>query len=225
MQEFQQKRLGIIFLNYLNKPYAQQAKKSIGDYELFEVDKVGISAAINEGLRHFEGYDAIGICANDIELPAGAMDFMFQAAFNVPNSGVVACYCVETLPPEKDVHGYKIHPVWGVFGNCVITKDVLETIGYFNEAQDPYGMQDSDYCYRANNAGFLNYYIGGYTANHLNNDTVSHSDYRKMKDEGLNKALKTFNEWKLFYDEGEWYLPYEQENYLINMQQWQNLNT
>lgn len=229
MQEYQQKRLAIIYLNYkseIREALKEKVLQSLAGYPLIEVNELGISNAINIGMKQaFEsGADNVLICANDIEMPTGSIEAMLNAAESIPNTGMVACYCVEHLPAQTEVNGITIHPAWGVFGNSLITKQAFETVGYWNLDHDPYKMNDSDYCYRLHKAGLLNYYIGGYKAIHLDNDAGSKTDYRLWKDESLSKALPIFNQWKEVYDKGQWYLPYEQENYLINMQQWQSQN-
>jgi hypothetical protein len=123
------------------------------------------------------------------------------------------------MPELIKVNDQDICPAWGVFGNYLLTRTAFEKIGYWNEDHDPYGMNDSDYCYRLHKAGFLNYYIYGLQAHHLGADVHSGTDYRKMKDESLSKAGAIYNEWKQVYDSGNLHLPYLQENYTIKMNQ------
>ena len=49
-------------------------------------------------------------------------------------------------------------------------------------------MQDSDYGLRLTQLGFKSYYIKGLQSQHLGHDVGEQTEYRKMKDEGLNKA-------------------------------------
>jgi hypothetical protein len=64
----------------------------------------------------------------------------------------------------------------------------IDKIGYFNEAYDPYGMQDRDYSYRLQMTGHFNYYLIGLTAEHIGHDVGQDTPYRRMKDEGLSKC-------------------------------------
>ena len=144
---------------------------------------------------------------------------MVHDAELIPNTGMSAIHCVEGLPDEQTINGIKCHPSWGVFGNTLLTKNAFETIGYFNTDHDPYGMQDSDYCYRLHKAGFTNYYISMLRAEHIGGDVGTGTEYRKMKDEGLNKAGYIFGKWQKIYDNGHIHLPYLQENYIIQMNQ------
>jgi hypothetical protein len=218
--------IGVIFLNYLRKEYSDKALQSISvqniDFEVLQVEQKGISKAINIGLNHFfenRKAEYVFICANDIELPLGAFNKMIHVASHIPETGVSAIHCVESLPDLQKVNDQDICPAWGVFGNYLLTKAAFDKIGYWNEDQDPYGMNDSDYCYRLHKAGFLNYYIYGLHANHLGSDVHSGTDYRKMKDEGLNKAANIFGKWQKAYDLGNLYIPYLQEDYIIKMNQ------
>lgn len=206
--------MSVILLNYKARTeYTEQVLQSIGQEEVYIVDRLGISAAINEGVQYFfevKKYDYVFICANDIRLPLGWKHKALEAYQNIPDTGMAAIYCVETLPEPQVINGVKVHPAWGVFGDCMITRKAFEMVGYWNEAQDNYGMNDSDYCYRLHKAGLLNYYLSDIRAEHLGNDVGNSTEYRKMKDEGLSVALDKFNTWKVKYDAGELYLPYNQ---------------
>jgi hypothetical protein len=217
---------GIIYLNYKRKEHSERALQSVldgkADYELLEVEMFGIAAAINYGLKHFfedKGLQNVAICANDIVMPCGWLSKMIEDAKAIPETGMSAIHCVEGLPDEQTINGIKVHPAWGVFGCGLLTKAAFDKVGYFNTDHDPYGMQDSDYCYRLTKAGFLNYYTSMLKAEHIGGDVGTGTDYRKMKDEGLSKAGNIFGKWQKVYDEGQVYLPYLQENYIIEMNQ------
>ena len=215
---------GTIFLNYQRKEYSERAVQSLDVCitELHVIERFGISAAINEGLKYWfedNNAEAVYICANDIEMPAGYRERINEALQAIPETGIIAVHCVESLPAKQIVNGLKIHPAWGVFGNYLLTRKAFDVVGYWNTDHDPYGMNDSDYCYRLHKAGFLNYYLHGLQANHLGNDVGEKTDYRLMKDKGLSKAGETFAKWQQVYDKGQLYLPYEQEELIINMTQ------
>lgn len=212
----------IVFLNYQRKEHTNLALQSIEGYDTFMVEKFGISAAINEGLRYYfeqMNLDYVIVCANDIVMPKGSIDALLHAAKTIPETGIAAVYCVESLPEPKEVNGVTVHPIWGVFGNFIVTRKAFETVGYFNLDQDPYGMQDSDYCYRLSKAGFLNYYVSGFKADHIGHDVGSGTEYRKMKDDGLSVAANKFGQWQKIYDKGFVYLPFEQSENIIDNKQ------
>lgn len=215
---------GTIFLNYQRKQYSEQAVQSLDVCitELHVVERLGISAAINEGLKYWfkdNGADAVFVCSNDIEMPKDYRYKALEALTHIPETGLIAFHCVESLPPKQYINGLPVHPAWGVFGNYLLTRQAFEAVGYWNTDHDPYGMNDSDYCYRVHKAGFLNYYLADVQAKHLGHDVGEKSEYRQMKDEGLNKAGAIFNKWQQIYDKGNLYLPYEQEDYIIEMNQ------
>jgi hypothetical protein len=88
-------------------------------------------------------------------------------------------------------------PVKGssVFGTWVMTKQTFKKIGYFNEFSK-YGLWDSAYNKRCEDAGLINGYVNGRDSIHVANDMDTSSDYRKMKTKELNKAKKGFTEYE-----------------------------
>lgn len=203
-------KVAVIFLNYGERTgYTDKVLASVNragyHFDLNIVDHKGIAAAINKGISEMPGYDYYAILANDILLPNNWLKEMVRYAETIPNTGILGIHCVETLP-EKDANG--VHPTWCPFGNWLISAEVVNKIGGFNTYHDPYGMQDSDYGCRATKAGFYNYYIPNLKAEHIGHDVGNGTEYRKMKDEGLNKALATYNKWVSHYDiTGNLYLP------------------
>lgn len=206
-------RVAAIFLNYGDrKEHTNTVLAKINQaghhFDFLMVDKKGIAAAINYGLHSMPGYDAYAILANDILLPINWLAHMVEAATRIPNTGIVGIHCVEWLP-EVDANG--VRPTWCPFGDWLITKELFDKIGYFNEAHDPYGMQDSDYGYRATKAGFYNYYLKDLKSEHVGHDVGSGTEYRKMKDDGLSKAGAIYAESVSLYNEtNNLFIPYGQ---------------
>lgn len=215
-------RVAIIFLDYQRHEHSKKALGNLANagypFDLFTVDKKGIAAALNEGIEtsmywddirgYIMQYDAIFTMANDIIMPDNWLLKMVQSI--IPGkTGIVGIHTVETLQP-KDEHGN--HPTMMPFGNVLIMKEVIEKIGFFNTDHDPYGMQDSDYGYRATKAGFYNYYIPNAKAEHIGHDVGSGTEYRKMKDDGLAIAGEKYNKWIAHYEAtGNYYLPFNQD--------------
>lgn len=129
--------------------------------------------------------------ANDILLPQNWLRELMVWYENVPNAGMAGIHCVETLHPLNE-HG--VHAGWNVFGSSMISRQVVEMIGYYNEDYNPYGLEDSDYHWRLNKSGFVNFYIPGMTSEHRAHDVGEQSEYRKMKDESLAKNLQLFSD-------------------------------
>jgi GT2 family glycosyltransferase len=175
----------------------------------FETNK-GIAAAINKGITMAlaDQCNAIVTLANDILMPDGWLATMVEYATKIENTGMAGIHCVEGLEP---VNEFGVHPAFTAFGNVLIPKKAIDKIGYFNTAFDPYGMQDADYAFRLNNTGFLNYYLPDMKAEHIGHDVGNGSEYRKMKDEGLNTALDKYNRLtEKFKSENNFYIPSNQ---------------
>lgn len=175
----------------------------------------GIAAAINKGIQLAlkDECEAIVTLANDILMPDGWLAKMVEYAGKIENTGMVGIHCVEGLEPVNDLG---VHPAYTAFGNVLIPKKAIDKIGYFSTAFDPYGMQDADYAFRLNETGFINYYVPGLKAEHIGHDVGNGSEYRKMKDESLNKAAGIYNELTRRYAaSGEYYVPFNDRNDII----------
>jgi len=212
-------KVAIIFLDYMRHDHTPAALKNLTNaghpFDLFTIDVKGVARAINQGLNKFylqneffkTSYDAYVTMANDITMPDGWLKSMVHAMI-YDNAGIIGIHTVEALP-EKDING--MHPTFMPFGNVLIKAEVVEKIGFFNEDHDPYGMQDSDYGYRATKAGFYNFYLPGMKAEHIGHDVGDTSEYRKMKDAGLAIAGEKYTKWCEHYDKaGNYYLPFNQ---------------
>lgn len=219
-------KLLIIFLDYLRHDFTEQTKSAnfanAGyPFDVFEVNMRGVSKALNEGLRHAEvnNYDAVVTMANDILMPNNWLALMVQYASMITNTGTVGIHCVESIGAVECINGLPINR-WDVaFGNALIPMNVIKSVGYFNIDHDPYGMQDSDYAYRCTANGYMHYYIHGLQSEHIGHDVGNGTEYRAMKDEGLAKVEKKNIYWKEWYERNGYYLPYDQEEFLINKEQ------
>lgn len=198
-------KVAIIFLDYLRHDHTNQALHSIANagyqFDMFTINRLGIASAINEGIEKTKDYDAIVTCSNDIEMPDNWLQRMVEVSSAIENTGMCGIHCVESKGELSHINGYAIHQNFTAFGNVLIPRKAIDTIGKFNEDYDPYGMQDADYAYRLNKTGFTNYYISGLTSNHIGHDVGSQSDYRKMKDEGLALSDAKWQKWIKHYDE------------------------
>jgi hypothetical protein len=82
----------------------------------------------------------------------------------------------------------------------------IKAVGMWNEDYDPYGMNDSDYGYRVEKSGFINYYLHSFKSEHIGHDVGVDNEYRRAKDAGLAKASQVW---------GESMARYEKEGYKI----------
>lgn len=216
-------RVRVILLDYLRHDHTENALRTNTlrakyPFDLIKIDMKGLSAAFNEGLKDSLDYDAVVFMANDIELPERWLADMVHYATHIPNTGTIGFHTVESLPNPKEVNGLKIWEVLCAFGDTLITKQAIDKVGFFNTDFDPYGTQDYDYSWRVSKVGLLNYYIPG-EAIHVGHDVGNGTEYRKMKDESLARAHAKANHWFQWYEKNGVYLPYDQEEVIINKNQ------
>lgn len=215
-----------IFLDYHRHEFADRVIENITEragypFELIRVDRKGISAAINEGIRLSGDADAVVTLANDILMPEQWLAQMVHHLEKIPETGTCGFHTVENIGGLTNRGGLDIHEWPVAFGNIIIPRSTIEKVGYFNTDFDPYGTQDADYAKRCTMAGLIHYYIQGSRAEHIGHDVGDGSDYRKMKDEGLKIAGEKALHWNHFYEQtGRIYIPYEQEDTLIQMEQY-----
>jgi len=131
-----------------------------GRVGLFVVDRKGIAAATNEGLKraYFSGYDYFCVCGNDIMEPEGWLAARVAVIERLANVGMVAVPLDEVRPALSAEM---------VIGNWMVSREVLDKVGLMNEAFDPYGAIDLDYNKRCSLSGFNNYYLEGMLAKHI----------------------------------------------------------
>lgn len=159
--------------------------------------KRGISAGVNTGLSLTTNYDGVCILANDILLPDNWLSNWVMFSQRVSKTGIIGIHCVEDLPPLTD----GVHKVHTPFGNNFITRELIDTIGGYNTEYDPYGMQDRDYAERATIAGFTNYYLPDLRSEHIGHDVGNNTEYRRMKDESLQRAQAVWDKYQKIYHE------------------------
>jgi GT2 family glycosyltransferase len=159
--------------------------------------KRGIAAGVNTGLRLTSDYDGVCILANDILLPINWLQTWVAYAKKIPKTGIIGIHCVESLPPL--VNG--IHETHTPFGDNFITRELIDAIGGYNTEFDPYGQQDKDFAERAILAGFTNYYLPNMRSEHIGHDVGDGSEYRKAKDESLQKSSAVWDKYQPIYHE------------------------
>lgn len=204
--------INIIFLNYHDKGHSERVKiHNFGNanypFHYIEVNKLGISNAINTGITLSRDYDAVITMANDILMPDNWLARMVEATEKIENTGMCGIHCVEGINIKTNLNGIDVHIQEASFGNVLIPMKAIKKVGLFNMNYDPYGMQDSDYAYRLNKLGFVNYYLHDLRSEHIGHDVGQDTPYRRMKDEGLAKCQTLWNEELAKYE--------EQENYTI----------
>lgn len=138
--------------------------------------------------------DAWVFIGNDIELPKNWLKKLVETSEKIPNNGVVG---INWRPLEFEkviINDTPILLSGRTFGTMFITKATRDKVGRFCEDYGVYGLWDSDYSIRCEQAGLLNYYLHGERSEHRCNDVEENTPYRKMKNESISRAKPIFNE-------------------------------
>lgn len=170
------------------------------DVHILNKENRGIAPMHNQMLTMAKG-DFFCLIGNDIELPPGWLDELVETYKKIPNAGMAGVHCVQDLFPVQNINGVDVRPGWNIFGTMFWSREVFNKIGYFNPAYAPYGLDDSDYHYRLNKSGYINFYLKDARSTHVAEDVGEKSEYRKMKDESQGKNLEIFSQAIKKYDE------------------------
>lgn len=167
------------------------------------VNKAGIAKAMNYGLRMAGHADFYTFLANDMEEPESWL--RIRNAF-LDDQSIGICSFPLAKPANYDSQD--------LIGNYTISRKLYETIGEFNEAFDPYGPIDLDYCHRARKAGFKTMYIPGYYSVH----PQEHGTDNKY---GYSKKKMIEDKWGQHVKDVLGYETGEKPIYIINQSEWQ----
>lgn len=177
-------------------------------YHRFNETNEGYAPALNQMLLRAKG-DYFCVLDPDFAVPDGWLKKLVEVNQAIPNSGTSSIWSVLGHYDPRVVNGYTIEVGPKVFGIKFFNRKVLDTFGGFCEEYAPYGPEDSDYMERINvhPDGYINYYLGGMTAQHLGDDAGSDNAYRKMKWDSLALAHPKFVANLARIASGEYYLP------------------
>lgn len=128
-----------------------------------------IKSGVWDALVDFmNGHDEVGICTPKVVNRDGTLQKQCRRSAAGPWD--TFCYVSglsHAFPHNRHLAGYlmtymdedAVHPCEAVSGSCMfIRREVITKIGYLDEAYYAY-QEDSDYCYRARQAGFQIYYV------------------------------------------------------------------
>ena len=169
-------------LTYGNRPtdiIESNLKRAGCDYKYLEINREGISNALNDGLdiAIIDNYDYIGYLANDIIEPDNWLAKKLEAIQTYPFAGIVASSLGEVKKGIRSEH---------IISNWLVDIKLVNAIGYFNEAMFPYGPIDLDYCERSHIANYNTYYVMDCMAEHLGTHATG-DEYGWDKAEIINK--------------------------------------
>lgn len=147
---------------------------------------------------------------NDIQLPPNWLKTFVQYAEQTEDkAGVIGIDWRQLKYDTINLNGLDVWETTNVFGTMFITKTLREKVGDFCEDYFIYGLWDSDYSLRATAAGFQNFYLPNLRSHHFGNDVGENSEYRRMKDNSLEKAKPIFDANRLEYNKGNYYKKYK----------------
>lgn len=156
----------------------------------------GIARALNQMIIRSKA-DLVFFMPSDIILPNNWLKIMVEYATDIPQSGIIGFEGQDLKLPLQNFETKQgtnkmvncqtkiVLDGCQIFGATMITRNLINTIGYFCEDYLLFGFEDSDYCFRSQIAGFRNYYIPGLKSEHIANDSDSGSLYRQEKDFAL----------------------------------------
>lgn len=155
------------------------------------INREGIANALNDGidLMKKKDYDAIAFLANDLIEPDNWLIKKAMALDSYERAGIVA----SSLDFKREYFNNE-----HIISNWLISKEVIDKIGYFNEEYYPYGPIDLDYCDRTWIAGFNTYYVMDCLAS--GNSTVKDEygyDKQKIVDDFTGLYRKNNDEYRL----------------------------
>lgn len=153
----------------------------------------GVARSLNQLIIRAKG-KYFFFMPNDIELPDGWLATLIKYADVIPNSGIIGFQGQDLVLPSEFIDctdgirreircqpDPRILEGCQVFGATLFTRKLIETIGGFDQAYHPFGLEDSDFCFRSRLAGFLCYYIPGVVAVHKGDRSVQDPEYLSNK--------------------------------------------
>lgn len=180
--------------------------KEFADIHIANTINIGVAKAQNMGLVR-----ALGTCVclmgNDIEMPEHWLYRAMLATTN-PYAGLIGIDCLGKANGKRQiVHGMAVNG-GDVFGTVIFHRErILSKVGYLCNAYGTYGLEDSDFSYRIQQAGLSNYYLHGMTSHHAAPDVGQDTEYRRNKDASLQANAEVFGEMQQWYAERGVYLP------------------
>lgn len=156
--------------------FIELLKQTNPDYIRLNVYNEGIARALNQLIiRATTNY--FFFMPDDILLPKNWASELLRHVEAIPGSGIVGFEGQDLVLPEVECGGLTIRcnanpqdyltDSVQVFGATLMTRNMIDVIGGYCEEYHPYGLEDSDLCFRCVLAGFLCYYIPNLKFNHI----------------------------------------------------------
>lgn len=169
-------------------------------YYVKKKENIGVASGFNflwNMAKHMD-YDFICNIGNDIDLPQNWLKEFYKTYVAIDKEHqYLAIHSVEALPSQKiTVNNKQYIPSDTIFGCTFFNISLLDYVGYFNTAYNPYGLEDSEYTYRCHKSGVICGYLDIGTAHHTGSPygQDDNGEYRRMKDESLKKNAVIYGE-------------------------------
>lgn len=152
----------------------------------------GVSRSLNQLMLRCKT-DYICFMPPDIVLPDNWLIKLVEHASDIPMSGIVGFEGQDLILPKHHVVGHSgreyaincerelVLEGCQVYGATLVTRELLEGIGYYCEDYHPYSFEDADLCFRAHIGRFLCYYIPELKSEHIGLDHGAETDYKNNK--------------------------------------------
>jgi len=151
------------------RPMNQALRAGSGRYLLqLNPDTVLLPEALDRLMEFMDRHPEVGICTPKVLNPDGTLQKQCRRGDPRPLAVISYFSGLSALfPKSRFFGGYllgyldenKTTPVDNVSGSCMfIRREVIETVGYLDEGFFAY-QEDSDYCFRARQAGWMIYYV------------------------------------------------------------------
>jgi GT2 family glycosyltransferase len=175
---------------------------------VFNNENAGIAKPFNDMLNVIcQDYDAFVFMANDIKEPKHWLLHRVSAAKAIQSSGMISVACSPHNYRLTVINGMSVY-TGDVIGQFMITRQVFEKVGYLREDFGLYGPIDNDYNIRCRQLGFVNYYIPGISAIHL--DDKDDKKYGYSKKDKVKETWQQFTQDVQRYADTEaCYIPYD----------------
>ena len=165
-----------------------------------EPNNIGVAKGFNKLFKVASG-EHICTIGNDIILNEGWLSDLLYYNNSIDKSGLTAIYCLLDNGKYTPLLGKndELINVWKrddgmVFGVTLFKRELLETVGGFDESLGKYGCEDSQYAFRATALGYNNFYVPNQVSFHVGGDFGEQTEYRKEKDKNLKKAEERLKE-------------------------------
>lgn len=210
-------------VDFLKDFFASKAKNEfyLGSTLLCNSENFGIAIGRNQTLLLAGNSDWYATLDNDVLLPENWLQKCVNIMAENSKYGMIGVNFENTKYPLVDVGSYKVqHKKEGNLGTAcmVFSRKVHKMIGFFNDRDyGKYGLEDSDYGFRARVAGFNLGYLQD-EGTHLGEDAQDKGEYRKFKTEEHNRFVQKFyNNCKSYYNNSKpIYLSINKDQYNLN---------